>query len=486
MFNFFKNQQKARRLRKFEAAIDNRLLNWVAAVESADKQLQDGKLTTLRNKARELVQNNEFAKRYLQILQNNVVGAKGIMLDMDVRDLNGTKDEAANQLILREWKKFCKSPTTSGRLSMVDLQAQALCTTAKDGEVFYQYIYNRTPQHFALFPIEADHVPDNFNVDTRQDGSSIRMGVEKNALDQVIQYHVSRRHPGDSAGMSSPDIKIAANDMLHVYKSDRVRDSRGYTWMAQSIITLKHLNEYFKTELVASRLASAKAGFFTREEKTDGVYKGDREDEAGNMIMDVAPGSFTTLPVGVKLQTFDPQNPHSNFDTFTKTLLRKVASGFCISYNMLTSDLESVNYSSLRAGALEDREYFAVLQQWLIEHFLQPTFEKWLYHKLERGDFVFPGGGKLPVTGFDKFNAPVWRARKWPWVDPQKDIQAAVLAIDNGIRSRGDVISENYGGEHADTVERIATEKSIEESLGLNFGENDKQVIQETFEPNEE
>ena len=42
--------------------------------------------------------------------------------------------------------------------------------------------------------------------------------------------------------------------------------------------------------------------------------------------------------------------------------------------NALTNDLSSVNYSSLRAGALEDREMYRLYQRFVIDHFVRPVF----------------------------------------------------------------------------------------------------------------
>jgi len=58
--------------------------------------------------------------------------------------------------------------------------------------------------------------------------------------------------------------------------------------------------------------------------------------------------------------------------------LRGIASGMGVSYNSLAGDLEGANYSSLRQGALEDRDYWKTLQQWFIDHFMYPIYEAWL------------------------------------------------------------------------------------------------------------
>jgi capsid protein len=59
-------------------------------------------------------------------------------------------------------------------------------------------------------------------------------------------------------------------------------------------------------------------------------------------------------------------------------MLRKVASSLGISYSTLTSDLTQVNFSSIRAGTIEEREVWRMLQAWLAEQLYQDIYEKWL------------------------------------------------------------------------------------------------------------
>ena len=47
-------------------------------------------------------------------------------------------------------------------------------------------------------------------------------------------------------------------------------------------------------------------------------------------------------------------------------------------YADLSGDLTSVNYSSIRQGALENRENFKTLQKVIIFKFLYPLYKRWL------------------------------------------------------------------------------------------------------------
>ena len=79
-----------------------------------------------------------------------------------------------------------------------------------------------------------------------------------------------------------------------------------------------------------------------------------------------------------------------------------------------------------------------------------------------------PNGSALPAAKFDKFNAPEWKPRRWQWVDPLKDLNAKVLAIEKGLDSRRSVISEQ-GGDVEDVMADIASDNDLAETYGLEF-----------------
>jgi capsid protein len=82
-------------------------------------------------------------------------------------------------------------------------------------------------------------------------------------------------------------------------------------------------------------------------------------------------------------------------------------------------------------------------------------------------------------------NAPQWKPRRWPWVDPLKDQQASILAVENGLDSRRNIISQT-GGDIEDVFDSIAADKILADSKGLNFeGENNSTEPVETEDETE-
>jgi len=223
------------------------------------------------------------------------------------------------------------------------------------------------------------------------------------------------------------------------------------------------LDGYAEAELVAARTGAAKMGFFTK--KTPEGWTGEI-DEDGNLPVDASPGTIEELPTGVDFKSWDNNHPNSGYGDFVKSCLRGVATSLGISYNALSNDLEGVNYSSIRAGVLEEREVWKAVQRFLIEHVLEPIFEEWLTFELMSGRLG------LPFDKFWKFNVPDFKGRRWAWVDPKKDMEAAILAIQHRIKPLRDVIAEN-GDDVYEVFDKSKQDEDLAEVMDLTLSPNE-------------
>jgi capsid protein len=76
------------------------------------------------------------------------------------------------------------------------------------------------------------------------------------------------------------------------------------------------------------------------------------------------------------------------------------------------------------------------------------------------------------VTKADKFSAHEWQPRRWSWVDPLKDIEAARLAIISGVSSPQQVAAQ-YGMDIEDVLDNLAAFEAMAKEKGvtlINFG----------------
>lgn len=450
--------------RSYAAAQSGRLVaDWLASNRSADEEIR-GALKTLRARSRELCRNNDYAKAFLRLLGNNVIGPNGVGLQMKAADPGGKLDTYANSVIEAAWREWSKPKNASvtRRQSWVDLQRLAAQSIARDGEVILRLVAGFPNAFgFALQVIEADHLDDDYNEEL-PDGSKIRMGVEINRWGEPVAYHVLTRHPGDLMGLDSHTgyrERVPASEIIHLFVQERPGQTRGVPWMAAPMMRLKMLGGYEEAELVAARVAATKMGFFKSSGGAE--YQGESDGD-GNVISEAAPGQFEVLPQGLDFVPWSPEHPTTSFSAFCKQVLRGAAVGLGVSYNALASDLEGVTYSSLRQGALEDRDGWMAIQGWLVEHLHASVFERWLEMSMISGVI------NLPIRKFDKFNSPSWMPRRWSWVDPLKEVQASLESVYGGLKSRRQIIAEQ-GGDIEDTFEELAQDEALAKQKGLLF-----------------
>ena len=146
-------------------------------------------------------------------------------------------------------------------------------------------------------------------------------------------------------------------------------------------------------------------------------------------------------------------------------MLRGIAAGFGVLYNNLANDLEGVNFSSIRQGTLDEREHWKEMQEWLIETLVQPVFEAWLPRALLGGHIKIKGR-PLSAANIDAYGDVAWQPRRWAWIDPQADIQAAVTAKNNLLDSPGRIIREQ-GRDPSSVWQEIAADIEEMKAAGI-------------------
>lgn len=458
------------RKRSFPGAAMNRLTaDWQSPSTSADAEIQAGS-RTLIYRCRQLERSNDYVRRYLKLVQNNVLGAYGIGLQMKVKDPAGNYDKGANTAVETAWRKWGKKQYASlnKRLSWRRIEQLVLRTTVRDGGCLVRIIrqdFSVNPFGFTLQPLELDYLDFDYNV-LLANGNEIRMGIESNSVGEIVKYHLLTRHPGDNYQQRRQRIEVAAGDMIHVMLPERLGQSIGIPQLVSSMLRLNMLEGYEEAEVTAARENACKGGYITKEFPEG--HNGDAEDAEGNQVLEMEPGVIRELAPGQNFVPHDPTHPSTAYAPFVKQVIRGLASGLGVSYVDLANDLEGVNYSSIRAGLLETREEWKSLQESVIEDLHDQVFEQWLEMSLIGGAVVLQNGSALPISKLQKFHAAEWKPRRWPWVDPEKDIRANVLEVEKGFNSRRNIIAEQ-GRDIEDVFQEQAEDNKLAEENDLDF-----------------
>jgi lambda family phage portal protein len=399
-------------------------------------------------------------------MTTNVVGANGIRIQVRKRNDDGSLDSVGNRIIEQAWHQWGRTGfcTVDGRISWNQAQRLFLETLARDGEVLIQKIKNPAgnPFGFSLKFLEADYLDEGYDA-RLSNGNEVRMGVELDKrTGKPLNYYLFEDHPHHDQGYGSKTKRhhkiVSADQIIHCYMQERAGQTRGAPWMSNVLSRLKMLDGYEEATLVNARVAASKMGFFTSPEG-DGFIGDDYDNHAP--IMDASPGTFSQLPQGMSFQAFDPSSGTESFDEFEKAILRGIASGLGVSYVSLANNLEGVSYSSIRQGTIEDRDHFKMIQQFMIDQFIDPIYRAWLEMAITVGRI------NLPMGKYDLFaDQVIYRPRGFAWVDPAKEINASVTALNNGIVSLQDVHSQ-YGRDTEEIFEQINRESELADRYGI-------------------
>jgi len=404
-------------------------------------------------RSREQCANNDFAKAFLRMCRQNIVGPQGVLLQAASKNKKGALDVVSNKAIEAAFDKWGhkKNADIAGKNSWRAIQAACVVSAAKDGEFMVRKIFGRKAGEFgfSLQMLDPQRCQVDFDRFDLPGGNFIRSGIEYDEFSRPVAYYFTVLKDSDAfynyqyAGWSYH--RIPADEIIHGYLEEIVGQKRGLPWMATSLFRIKQMQGFEDAAIVNARIGASKMGFF---QWADGTGPIDPEDEAPEI--DAEAGTFHELPPGLTVKEFTPQYPAGEFTPFMKQQLRSFASGVGVPYNELASDLEGVNFSSIRQGTLDSREHWKELQQWLIESLHQPVYEAWLPQALLRRQIVTEDGLTLPVDQIARYEAVIWQPRRWQWIDPRADVDGAVESKNNFLASPSQLIRDQ--GRDPDTV----------------------------------
>lgn len=458
------------------------LRSWTPAEGSADADLLT-EIPAIRSRSRDLVRNHGIASGAMNTLVDNVIGA-GLRLapTPDWRALGRDNDWAREWVrdVQAKWRVWAESfDCDAGRsMNFNDLTAQIFRSVLVNGEGLGLSLWlpddGDTPYGSAMQLVEPDRLSNPHN---RLDTDRLRAGVEINRFGAPQAYHIRRSHPGDYLMGWVPPWeweRVPARTpwgrrrVVHCFEKDRVGATRGKPILTAVMPQFKMLDHYQRAEIQSAVTNALIAAFIETPLDAEGINQlfGDRiEDyvEARNSHMvKLQGGAVIPLYPGDRLSSFTPNRPATAYPNFVETVLRHIATGINLPYELLLKDFSKSNYSSARAALLEAWRYFATRRKWLAAHWAQPVYELWLEEAVERGDIEAPGFRE---------NRPAYARAKWigpgrGWIDPVKEAQAAKVRMDIGVSTLEAECAEQ-GLDWEEVLEQRARERAKMQELGL-------------------
>ena len=441
------------------AMAQRRLRGWQPPLENINSLVASGGPRLLA-RSRELVVTNGYAANACEAFASNLVGD-------GIKPSSLIEDPALRDRVQRLWLAWTDEADADGLTDFYGLQAMVAREMFVAGECFVR-LRPRRAEDGLLVPLQLQLLQSEMlpfeKTETAGNGNRIRCGIEFDLIGRRVAYHFRRRHPGDSTDqrIAAPDtVRVPAEDVLHIYRPIDAGQIRGLPHVAPAMVRLFLLDQYDDAELDRKKTAAMFAGFITKTAPEEQLLGEIEATELGGAIASLEPGTMQVLLPGEDVKFSSPADVGGGYEAFQYRTLLSVSASLGLPYHLVTGDVRQANYSSLRAELVEFRRRIGQLQHGVLVHqFCRPIWARWL----ETAQLA----GRLELSDPVAARMVQWIPPRWDWVDPLKDIQAQVLAMEAGITSRRKVV-EATGYDVEEVDRENATDAARAAALGLSY-----------------
>ena len=440
-------------------------------------------LKTLRERSRDLSRNTPLAVGVISTALTNVVGT-GLKLqariDRDVLAMTDDEADAWETKTEREFRLWAESRECdcSRQLNFAMIQELAFRQTLENGEVFSllpRFARPGSPYDLKLQLVEADRV---CNEGSKQNTSDLVEGIKKDEHGAPVEYQILNQHPGTAyydpkkytwTKVPAFGTKTGLPNVIHLFRPLRPGQTRGIPYLAPVIEFFKKLGNYTDYELEAA----AVQGLFTVFVKTvSGALNfdtGGMGQETGakssDTDMKMSGGAIIGLAKDESIETANPTRPNSAFEPFVMAIMEQIGTALEIPYEVIVRHF-SASYSASRASLLEAWRFFKGRRAWLAANFCQPIYEIFLYEAIAAGRIVAPGFYTDHIL-HKAYCGTLWVGDAPGYIDPQKDVDAAVTRMEAKLSTLDEETTLLTGGDMEKNLPRIAQEIKMLDKIGL-------------------
>ena len=303
-------------------------------------------------------------------------------------------------------------------------------------------------------------------------GNYIYDGVEVDKNGAIVAYHIANTYPYQFDGEETKFVRVEAYgketglpNVLHIMDTERPEQYRGVPYLAQVIEPLLQLRRYTEAEITAAVVQSFFTAFILTDKDGESAIpnevggNGMLEASRGPNEYEMGAGTMNFLEPGEDVKFGAPTHPNTGFDKFTRALCEQI--GACLE---MPADLVmmafNASYSASRAALLEAWKGFRMRREWLADDFCRPVYELWLTEAVARGRISAPGFLTDPLIR-QAYLGSEWIGPAQGQLDPTKEVQAAILAIENGLSTREAEATKLNGSEYQRNVSKLLIENEL-------------------------
>ena len=405
-------------------------------------------------------------RRSRHIYRTNPVGFSLIERDLDNTIGEGmmlspmTGDDVLNREIEAAWAE--DSVDSRGFEDNQSIQRVMYRALRRDGDVGAQLLLTNGKVRV----VESDYIQTPAGPSDLV-GDEVYDGVKLDSLGRPTTFYLA------STKNNQPDYSAVRSSRFAYMKDNDRQDYtavRGVPALSEMGELLDQISGTMTSVTIAYRMACM-FGLLRRTEDPGGMASAVRggtltTDSEGNSKPEILldPGRINFLGLNEKVEQVKPEHPSANLADFMRLNIRFAGLRFSMPLELVFMDFSQTNYSSARASMEQAYRAFSIKRR-QFARFMQKIYWHWMMYKIDReGQF---GGGFAGIRGDNRFRH-VWMGQPWPYLDPQKEAEAALVAIDGGLSTlTAELAKRNMTPR--EFVEVKLKEKEIFDSAGMNI-----------------
>lgn len=443
---------------------------------------------TAQRRAADLTANDWVAKSGIRTIADNAIGTGLTPKSSIPHELLGiSREEAALLGQKMEWafSIWSQEAHARGISHFEDLQYLGIHSVLRLGEMLHLPVMlqdeSQGGRAFSL-AIQDIHPSRLCTPADKKLDLHIRDGIEFAPYGKPIAYWIACPEPSlvpleQSSLFSDSFVRRPAYlghrcNVFHLFRYEEEEQTRGVSALSTGMGLMRNLKDALDSELFAQVIAASFPVFIGLENRGDlppdvkKQYGYNPDEPEAERTMDINPGTVIFGQANEKPYVLENTRPSSNFVPFVSTILRAASAMLGIPYESLTKDYSSTNYSSMRAALNEAWRLYQFYRRWFSRLYCQPIWdmvveEAYLRNFLGLADDLDAVGASMGFYEGRRY----WCSAEWigpakGFIDPTKEIEATVMALQARLMTYADAWAER-GGDFADALPQLQEEQKM-------------------------
>lgn len=396
-----------------------------------------GSLRTIQDRSKDAHRNNGLIRNGIEKLVSNEVGI-GIKPRPEVED-------SLRIEIMELWENFVETCSHDSDLGFYGMQEQAVRSRRACGEIFWRYRFRKTSDKystpFTLQALDSVYCPTNYS--TVKGREEVKNGIATNRSGKITAYYMHRTNPSEPSNLLQPRedyVRVPANRIIHHFIPTWPGQLRGEPDTVAALIRATTLESYDDAELIRKETRAPFTGAVTMDSTGDdwefNPITGEpmHEDSiSGALSGDVEAGTLMQMMPGEKVEMFSGDDGGNNYESYMRMQHIQIAASLAgLPVELLTGNYKDITDRSLRAVFNQFYRYIEQIQaHYTVRQLCRRVYEMFLDMHVLRGNLNIPDY----VENRHKYVKCRWVPHAWPYLHPEQDIRATVMAIDADLES---------------------------------------------------